>query len=108
MEALVKNKLEIYNDDPTHVEIVIVDQQPEGAYKYIPESEDEIKLIIYNETQEIYEAIADVADPDFVFVTIDTKNIEAGTYKYDVVVQLHDSGEVYHVARGQEITISRR
>ncbi len=105
MTPLLKNKLEIIQGDSTHVEIVIIDNQPEGNYIYIPETEDEIKVLIYNEEETVAELTADISDPEYVFVNIDASGIPEGKYLYDVI--LRTGSETYHAAKAQEITIRR-
>ena len=116
MLTMEKEKLTVYNDDTTLVEIIILDnQQNEGVYRFYPETEDEVTLTIYDkkgpkkaENTVIAEFSADMSDPENIVVDINTENIPSGKYFYDVRLKITGDNQIYHIAAQQEIEIIRR
>lgn len=97
-----KQRVIIYSGDTAQQGILILNHQPDGVYRYFPASDDDIKVILRRDEQ-IMELTADVSDPDYVFVDIDTSELETGTYYFDVVLTQED--EKHHIAVNQELFI---
>ena len=103
---MVKNKIIIYRGDAAHKGIVILDHQPEGVFRYYPSAEDEITLILRKENTEFKrEYAANVSDPDYVYVDIESDDLESGQYIYDVVIKLKDEEKPYHIVTNKEIYV---
>lgn len=107
MEPMVKNVLEITKGDPAHVEVFIIVKQPEGNYHYIPEEADEIKLKIYNDDETISTVTATYTDDEKAYFDIDTTDITAGEYLYDVTIEIDEDEEIYHIVKAEKIIIRR-
>lgn len=106
MDILKKNQLKINSGDTCHVEVVIIDHQPEGNYVYIPEPDDTITMFVYTDeaSDPIKEIEAESAD-DYVYFDIDTTDIEAGEYLYDVEIKIAETGAHHHISVGEKLII---
>lgn len=106
MDILSKQKLELQSGDTCHVEVVIIDSQPEGNYVYIPEPDDKITMVVYtDDAEEPVMEIEAASDDDLVYFDIDTSEIALGEYKYDVIIRIAASEAVHHVSVGEKIII---
>ena len=105
---LSKKNLIIENDNPTQLEIIVTNHDSEGVFRYQPEPEDEVKLIIYTQDgEQVGEYLADISDPTYVFVNVDTTGIPAGHYNYRIVVTIAAEEQTYIINENDTLIIRR-
>lgn len=97
-------KIVLIKGDNTEIEGELYDHQPEGLYRYIPDENDEITLILYKDETEIARAETKHYSESFVFI-LDTTNIDPGMYKYSVILNKSEDDKPHHVVLNQEIEI---
>lgn len=106
--AMKKKEIIIENDNPTQLELIITNHQSDGVYRYQPEPEDTVKLIIISEGgEQVTEFTADNSDPEYVFVDIDTTGIPEGKYRYQIIVELAADDETYIINEETPLIIRR-
>lgn len=104
MERLHKERLKLICGDTSNIEIVILDHQPEGKYIYRPDPDDVITMKIYKPGEEpLAELNAFTDDSRYLYFDINSADIPAGKYLYDVTVKMARDESTYHIVREQEI-----
>lgn len=99
MNAIVKGDMAV-------IEFRFWIHEPEGMFRYFPAEEDKFTLIVHDEQCEtLLEKEIDTSDPDYLFVDIDTTNIEPGTYLYDVIGKLDGEERDHHIIYNQKLKI---
>lgn len=100
------NRIIIPKDDYALVGVEIYDHQPDGLFRYFPQEGDEIKLELYNESEEhIMDVDADWSDPERIAFNVDTSVLEKGSYRYDVIIKTIDEDKPHHIAIKEKLDI---
>ena len=100
------NRKVLVKGDTSMIDLVIINRQIEGHYKYIPREGDDIRLVIYSQSDEQIVSTPLIRDDSGrTYFNIDTSDLEKGRYKYDVIIQTVDEEKPHHIIIGQEIMI---
>lgn len=95
--------LTIVKGDTTLKALEIYNHQPDGLYRYIPKTNDEIKLIMFKDGEEVTSVDATKDDPENIYFDIDTSSMDPGIYTYDVTIKT--GNRLHHIVKEQEINI---
>ena len=101
---MIKQRIILYHGDTSQLGIRVYDHQQDGVYRYFPEPEDKIKLeLMDTENNLVAEFEADVSDPEYVYIDIDTSNLATGKYYYRVIIDTHNGK--HHIIENKELYI---
>ena len=102
--------------DPLHpneqLVVDVIDEKDEEVSFYMETEDGEIISFSSDEFTPIKDPIAefeaDVTDPDYISVNVDTTGIDEGLYWYDITFRINATGEKYTIINRKEIEIKRR
>lgn len=100
-------------DNPEETLVVdVIDERDEEVSFYMETEDGEIVTFSTTDYAPVRDPIAEfdytVRDPENLVMKLDTRNIEAGTYWYDIALRIDADDEVYHIAIRKTIEIKRR
>ena len=100
-------------DNPDETLVVdVIDEKDEELSFYMETEDGEIVSFSTQEFTPVKDPIAEfdfnVDDPENIVLKLDTKEIEAGTYLYDITLRINATNEKYTVLNRKLLEIRRR
>ena len=100
-------------DNPDETLVVdVIDEKDEELSFYMETEDGEIVSFSTQEFTPVKDPIAEfdfnVDDPENIVLKLDTKEIEAGTYWYDITLRINATNEKYTVVNRKLLEIRRR